>query len=330
MIFITGATGLVGSHIARFFLANGEGPLVALKRGSSDLSHFDGFAEMITWVDGEILDVMLLEELTKGAKAIIHCAGKVSFDKNDKKELYQVNVEGTRNIVNTCLRNGIPNVLFVSSISTFGSIKTSGPILEKSKKNISTLSSNYAITKYLAELEVWRGNMEGLRTVIVNPSVVIGPGNWQNSSMRLFEYVWNGNIFTLDGHMNCVDARDVAEIIHRLYHLDISGEQFIINAERITYKDLFVQIARQFKKKPPLIKVPQAALDLVYRLDQCRSFITGKRALVTREIKNATKSSLLFNNSKIRSTLEFDFRPIDEAIRWTCQELQNREINKKT
>jgi dihydroflavonol-4-reductase len=323
MIFITGANGLVGSHIARFFLSNGVGPIVALKRANSNLSHLRKHSEKIDWVEGDILDVMLLEKQTRGAKAIIHCAGKVSFDKNDKQELYQVNVEGTKNIVNTCLKNNIPSLVFISSISTFGSIKTNGTISETYKKNTASLGSNYAITKYLAELEVWRGNMEGLRTVIVNPSVVIGPGNWQNSSVRLFDYVWKENVFTLDGHMNCVDARDVAEIIYRLYHLDINGEQFIINAERISYKDLFVQIARQFKKKPPGITVPRLALELFYGLDQCRSFITGKRALVTREIKNASKNALIYNNSKISKALDFSFRSVEETIEWTCKELCN-------
>jgi dihydroflavonol-4-reductase len=324
MIFITGANGLLGSFIARSFILNGEESVVALKRANSDLSHLEGFNDKIQWVEGDILDMVLLEKQTIGVKAIIHCAGKVSFDKHDKEELYQVNVEGTKNIVNACLKNGIPNLLFVSSTSTFGSQKSNGTISECSKKNMASLSSNYAITKYLAELEVWRGNIEGLRTLIVNPSVVLGPGKWQNSSVRLFDYVWKENLFIVDGYMNCVDARDVAEIIYKLYQSNISGEQFIINAERISYKDLFVRIAMQFKKKPPGIKVPLPALELLHGLDQFRSFCTGKKAVVTREIKNAAKGTPHFNNSKIRKAIDFDFRSVEETIQWTCRELGNQ------
>lgn len=327
MIFITGANGLVGSFIVRSFLLKGTEKIVALKRTNSDLSQVQDFQDKIQWVDGDILDMLMLEQQTKEAKAIVHCAGMVSFNKKDKEELYSINVEGTKNIVNTCLKNSIPKLLFISSISTFVSHKSNGAISEHVKKNMSNLSSNYAITKYLAELEVWRGNIEGLQTVIVNPSVVLGPGKWQNSSMRLFDYVWKENLFTLGGHLNCVDARDVADIVYRLYQQNITGEQYIVNAERIAYKDLFDKIAKQFNKKPPIFKVPNIAIEVLYGLDQLRSFITGKKAVVTKEIKNAAKRSILFNSAKIKKELGFEFRSVEETIQWTCLKLNAREAH---
>jgi dihydroflavonol-4-reductase len=325
MIFITGANGLLGSFIARAFLLNGNNNIVALKRPESDLSQVEDFKDQISWVDGNILDMLMLEQQTKEVEIFIHCAGKVSFDKNDKDELYNINVEGTKNVVNTCLKNNVPKLIFISSISTFGSQKSIGTISELSKKDIDNLGSNYAVTKYLAELEVWRGNIEGLETVIINPSVVLGPGNWQSSSVRLFDYVWKESLFAVNGHMNCVDVRDVADIVYRLCQMNIKSEQYIVNAERIAYKDLFVKIAKQFNKKPPRIVVPQLALEVLYGADQLRSFLTGKKAKVTKEIKNAAKGNQQFSSYKIKKALEFEFRPIEETIRWTCLEMHNKE-----
>ena len=321
MIFITGANGFLGSFIVRTLLQKGVKNIVALKRENSDLSLVQDFANNINWVDGDILDMLLIEKYTKEASVVIHCAGKVSFDKSDKEVLYQVNVEGTRNMVNACLKNEVRQLIFVSSISTFGFHKSNGIISETSKKTFTAMPSQYALTKYLAELEVWRGNTEGLATLIINPSVILGPGNWYNSSVRLFHYVWKENLFSVNGYMNCVDARDVAEIIYRLMKHQSSGEQFIINAERITYQDLFAIIARHFNKRAPRIKLSRAALFLLFKLDQVRTLITGKKALITKEIKNATKSTLRFSSGKVKDQLDFDFRPIDETIKWACTEL---------
>lgn len=322
MILITGTNGLLGSCVARTFLDKGVNPVAGLVRAESDLSHIDDIRGKIQLVEGDILDQMVLEKYIGKNDTVVHCAAKVSYSKKDKDELFRVNVEGTRNIVNACLKKGAAKLIHVSSIATFGSRHTTvEPLTESHRKSLSNLKSNYAVSKYLAELEVWRGVTEGLNGVMINPSVIIGPAGWNNSSAQLFRYVWNENLFTIDGAMNCVDVRDVAEIVVRLYEGDYSGEQFIVSAERISYPDLFEKIAKGFNKRPPRIKVPRMALDLIYILDQIRSIITGSRAVITKEIKKAARGSTRFSSAKVRKELDVDFRSIDEAVRWTCNEL---------
>lgn len=321
MILITGANGLLGSCVARHFLAKGIKPVKALVRAESDLSHIEDIREKIQWVEGDILDQMALEKYIDKGDTVIHCAAKVSYNKKDKKELFDVNVEGVKNVVDACLKNGAAKLIHVSSIASFGNRDAGKVVNEDQKKNPAALKSNYAMSKYLSELEVWRGNIEGLNAVIINPSVIIGPAGWNNSSVRLFKYVWNENMFYIDGAMNCVDARDVAEIIYRLHERDFNGHQFIVSAERIAYPDLFEKIAKGFNKKAPWIKIPRVALGLISALDEVRCLITGGSVVITKEIKRAAKGSILFNSDKVRKELGIDFRSIDEAIQWTCREL---------
>lgn len=329
MVFITGANGLVGSFIARKFLSEGH-EVVGLKRAGSNLDSIADIREKINWVEGDILDLKALEKYLKGVELVVHCAAMVSYDRTDKEALFRTNVDGVANIVNVCLKNKVKKLLFVSSIASFGT-QINGSLTEKSKKNLAGISSNYGLAKYLAELEVWRGGEEGLKTIIINPSVVIGPGDWNKSSGQLFRYVWRENKFVINGSMNYVDARDVAEITYRLSTKNISGEQFIVNAGQITYQELFRKIAAGFGKKPPRIKLSGTTVKIAYVLDQVSSFITGRKARLTKELSRITKGATQFNNKKIVEALSYDFKPIDESIRWTCSKLINlAEEEKKT
>jgi len=312
---------LLGSCVTRHFLDKGVGPVKALVRANSDLSHLEDIPDKVQWARGDILDQVGLEKYIDEGDTVIHCAAMVSYDQKDKMELFRVNVEGTKNVVNVCLKKGAAKLIHVSSIASFGMKNPGEAVTEDHKKNPAALKSNYALSKYLAEMEVWRGNIEGLNAVMINPSVIIGPAGWNNSSVKLFRYVWNENLFFIDGAMNCVDARDVAEIVYRLYEGDFNGQQFIVSAERIAYKDLFEKIAKGFNKKPPRIKVPRAALGVVSVLDRVRRFVTGGRPVITTEIKRAAKGSIQFSSEKVRKELGVDFRSIEDAIQWTCDEL---------
>jgi len=191
--------------------------------------------------------------------------------------------------------------------------------------------SLYAQTKYLAEIEVWRGIEEGLNAVILNPAVVLGPGNWKKGSSKIFQYVWKQYPFYTTRVVNYIDVRDLAEITLQLINTGINNERYIIFAGKISYKELFDIIALDFDKRKPNIMVSPFWGAIAWRFEIIRSLFTGKPFLVTKDIVKSSLNSLHYNNGKIRNLLSlsdrkegFNFRDINDTIRWTCDELKRR------
>ena len=232
MVAITGATGLLGSHIVDKFLAEGVS-LIAICRSGSEESLPEGTIRRTA----DVLDQASLREALDGATTVIHGAAFVSFNPRRQKKIFEVNVNGARNIVDTCLQLGIGNLVHISSVSALGR-KPGEEISEESKWN-GLYASDYAESKYLAELEVFRGAEEGMTVSIVNPSVILTASKTHRSSGALFNYIWNETPFYTDGSLNCIDARDVAEAVYQLYKKPRPGEKFILTANSLSYQDFF-------------------------------------------------------------------------------------------
>lgn len=327
MVLITGASGLVGSFIIRQLVSEGY-QVMALRRESSDISLLHDIEDKIDWHVADILDIIALRKVIEKATIVIHAAGMVSYDQQDKEMLYKVNVEGTRNLVNACLENNVQKFILISSIATYTNHTQNGRlkhINETTPQKMETLGTNYARAKYLAETEAWRGKMEGLYTMVVNPSVVLGPGNWHESSTRLFKYAWDENKFFIHGEINYVDVRDLAAIVAILFREGNNGDQYIASAGSISYQELFTKMAECFDKKPPSVPVGKTMLQLGYWLDQIKSFVTFSRPVITKEVKSAGTHRVYFSNDKIKQDLYPDFRSIDDTIRWSCKQLKVRE-----
>lgn len=320
MVFVTGGSGLIGSFLIPALLRQGH-PVKALYRGQ--IPAVAG-ADRVQWVEGDILDPALLREALAGVEYVFHCAGLVSYAPQDEELLKQVNTEGTANIVDACLEAGSIKLCHVSSIAAVGRPKAVEVLTEKAKWDPAAYLSAYASSKYFAELEVWRGVAEGLDAVMVNPSIVLGPADWSRSSTQLFKYVYNERPFYTAGEANFVDVRDVVEAMMRLTFSEISGERFILNAERMSYRAFFEEVAACFGKKAPSIKVPPLLAEAVWRLEHARAWLTGRRPLITKDTARVAKKTHFFSNDKIRKTLSFEFRPVAESVRWVCQELQQQ------
>lgn len=324
MIFITGANGLIGSSIVRKLLSVNY-PVRALKRENSDLSLLKDLTQKIDWVEGDICDIKLLDKALEGVDTVIHSAALVSYSPAEKNLMFQINVEGTGNLVNAALKNKVKKFIHISSVAALGRKKNQKVIQENSFWEDSTYNSNYAKSKYLAELEVWRGMEEGLDGFILNPSVVLGPGNWESSSTKIFKYIWNENPFYSAGEMNFVDVRDVTTILFRLMEENKgSKERFIVNATSMPYKDLFFLMADAMDKKRPKIKAGPFLSEIAWRLEAAKAFITGKNPLLTKETVKLSKNSYYYDNSKISKLLNYEFIPPRQTIEWACMELVNK------
>ncbi|QCR23633.1 NAD-dependent epimerase/dehydratase family protein [Pontibacter sp. SGAir0037] len=321
MVFVTGSSGLIGNFLIPALLQQGY-PVKALYRNQIPAIEGAGQAQ---WVEGDILDPSFLRSELVGVSHIFHCAGLVSYAPQDEELLKQINIEGTANIVDACLEIGNVKLCHVSSIAAVGRPKGTNILTEDAKWDQAEEHSAYASSKYFGELEVWRGVAEGLKAVIVNPSVILGPADWNRSSTRLFKYVYDEKPFYTTGKANFVDVRDVVEAIMRLNFSEISGERFILNAAQLTYKEFFEEAARCFGKKAPARKVPPLLAEVVWRAEHVRSWFTGKRPLITKDTARVSGKSHFFSNSKVQKAINLEFRPIAETIAWCCNQLLHVE-----
>jgi nucleoside-diphosphate-sugar epimerase len=318
MVFVTGGSGLIGSFLIPALVEQGH-QVKALYRGQvPDVAN----ASKVQWVEGDILDISQLREALQDVAYVFHSAGLVSYDPQDVELLQQVNVEGTANIVNACLEApGDIKLCHVSSIAAVGRPKGVAVLNESSKWSEGEQHSAYAESKYFGELEVWRGVAEGLQAVIVNPSVVLGPADWDRSSTRLFKYVYQEKPFYTGGIANFVDVRDVVEAMLRLTFSPISGERFILNAGQLAYKEFFQMVAKGFNKRAPAYKVSPFLAEIVWRLEHLRARLSGGRPLITKETARVSAKSHLFGNEKVRKAVGIEFKPLPETIAWSCGQL---------
>lgn len=318
MIFITGASGLVGSHLVKQLVKEGK-KVRALYR--SAIPAIDG-AEGVEWFKGDILDVISLEEAMEGVEEVYHCAAVVSFNPQKKDLLHLANVEGTVNIVNACLQADIRKLVFVSSVAALGRIREDKPIDESMNWSEETSNSEYGKTKYFAEIEVWRGIGEGLNAVIVNPVIILGAGNWEKGSSGIFKSAYDEFPWYTEGTSGFVDVADVVKAMMMLMQSEIQAERFILCAENLAYRDVFTQIANCFGKRAPHRKVTPLLAAIVWRLEALKAKFTGKDPLLTKETAETAAAKVQFDNSKLKQFLpDFTYTPVAASLKRVCAEL---------
>ncbi|KYG82563.1 SDR family NAD(P)-dependent oxidoreductase [Roseivirga echinicomitans] len=322
MVFVTGATGLLGSFICRELIKNGQS-IRAVKRGSSQLTLIEDIVDQIEWVDGDMNDTTFLFEALEGIDGVIHGAAIISFDKRDEDRMYKTNVQGTADLVNACLKAEVKNFVQISSVAALGRKPGQKFIDEKDKWEGTEYDSIYARSKYLQELEVWRGAQEGLNVKIVNPTVVLSPGLWGSGSTSVFKYAYDSKTFHPEGTINFVDVRDVAEICIKLLGSDVQNERFVLNAGTKEFRDFFAEVASRFGKKPPSKPVPYWMLKVAVKLEFVRSRIMRQSALITSDTAKLSRMHYHFKNDKVKKALNFEFRPVNETLDWSVRELKS-------
>lgn len=311
MILVTGGTGLLGTHLILAMHKKGIRPRAIYRTNIPEI-----IKDKADWVKGDILDIVRLNEVFDGVEQVYHVAAFVSFHKQHKDKMYAANVNGTENIVNACLEHNVTKLVHVSSVAAMGRNRPGEPINEKMFWTRESSNSEYSKTKYLGEMEVWRGIGEGLNAVVINPSIIFGEHtNWEDGSMKIFSSIENGFPWYSNGGAGFVDADDIADIMIALMESDISAERFLVSAENLTYKDLFFQIADALKVKRPHKPVSSFLAAIVWRLEKIRSIITGKLPLVTKETANSGLTLVHVNNSKLLKALPaFSYRAMNETL----------------
>lgn len=315
LIFVTGGTGFLGSYLLRYLVREGYTRIRALRRSSSAMDLLPDLAHEIEWIEGDVLDPFSLQQGMQGAAWVYHCAAVVSYRAADKAHILSVNVEGTANVVNEALEAGIEKLVFAGSVAALGHPKEGFKTTETTPWEWKKELSSYAVSKRLAELEVWRGAAEGLNVCVINPSVILGAGRWDDGPLKIFSLVHRNFLISPPGRSGFVDVRDVAIAMMRLMESHASGERFIVSAENMYFQELMGLMAQTLGKKAPAIKAGSTLMQLAMMGDAIRSLLTGRPAEITRAA--IYHSSLLseYDNSKLINVLGHQYTPIAETIR---------------
>ncbi len=323
MVLVTGGAGLVGKELITQLLAKGK--VVRAIYNKTMLQDAPGLEQL----QCNILDVVGLEEAMKNIEQVYHCAAIVTFNPKRKMEMFKINIEGTANVVNAALDAGVQKMVYVSSVAALGRIREDEPITEAMNWTEETSNSNYGQSKYLAEMEVWRGIGEGLNAVMVNPVVILGAGDWNGGSSQLFKNAYNEFPWYSEGTSGFVDVRDVAMAMIQLMESEITAQRFILSAENRSYRELFNLIAKTFGKKPPYKKVTPLLAKIVWRLEAVKSKFSREDPLVTKETAKTALAKVNFDNSKLKKYLPaFNYRTIEDTIDYTCALFQQK-LNKQ-
>jgi dihydroflavonol-4-reductase len=318
-VLVTGGAGFVGAYVIRDLINDGY-RVKALRRKPAVPFYIDAeIVGQVEWIDCDILDSFGLDEAMINVDAVIHTAAKVSFHYKDKPELFSTNVDGTANVVNIALEKNVRRFIHVSSVASLGKRSNGSVITEESKWEDNKLTTNYAVSKYYGEMEVWRGIAEGLNAVIVNPSTILGYGDWNSSSNALFKNAYRGFPWYTNGVNGFVDIEDVSRAIVKLLATNIRAERFILNGDNWSYRRLLNTIADSFGKRRPYRKATPFLASVAWRIEQFRSLITGKKVLLTREAAKVAQSNTNFDNHKILNALPgFRFTNLEQTIQKAC------------
>lgn len=329
MIFVSGGTGLVGAHLLYDLVRAGKS-VKALKRSTSNINwikkifsyysaDYENLFNKIIWVEGDILDYNSLEDALNGAHTVFHCAAMVSFHGDDRDSMMTNNVKGTANLIDAAIYNKVSRFCHVSSIAALGKTQDGSEINEETYWTPSKRKSGYSLSKFFSEMEVWRGIEEGLEAVIVNPSIIIGPGNWDIGSPKLFQSIFKGLTYYTKGITGFVDVRDVVKAMISLSEdpnfQTIKNQRFILNAGNISYQEFFNQIADTLNRPRPKNFASDIKLQIAWRMARTASFFTGKRPVITREAVTGTNLNNNYSGEKIVKSIGFEYRDLNRSIK---------------
>ncbi|MEG0848667.1 MAG: NAD-dependent epimerase/dehydratase family protein [Flavobacterium sp.] len=328
MVLVTGGTGLVGSHLLLHLIENGENVRAIYRTKNNiqkaksvfELYKKEALFEKIEWLEADILDVPSLENAFINIDYVYHCAALISFDPKDEEALRKINIEGTANMVNFSIALGVKKFCFVSSIAALGDLASHETyITEETDWNPEKPHSDYAISKYGSEMEVWRAHQEGLDVIIVNPSVILGPipktKNKQQGSAELYLKVANGLSFYTLGSTGFITVDDVVKISRQLMNSEIKNERFTLIADNIVFKDILDTIAEALKVKKPSIHAKPLFMNFLWMADGIFSTLFFQKRRLTKATAKASYSKNLYSNEKIKTALGTVFTDVHQYVR---------------
>lgn len=308
-ILITGGSGLLGSYLIRWFLQRGYTNITSTYTTTLDAVAPD-LRDAVEWKQLVLPDKMAAIDVVHGHEWVIHAAAKVSYLAGDKYRLLEINKTGTEHIVNACLAHAVTHLVYVGSIGALGretdhvTLNESTPWLDNEFSNV------YGLSKYLGELEVWRGAGEGLNVSVVLPSVILGSGNWHSSSLQIVDRIVHKSGWYPTGQTGFVDVRDISRFIGALLEKSNTGGRWILNGANMTYGDLYYKLGAQLGLDKKFSPAPKWL---------AKTILIGSNLLkggsLGTEMINQVYGTFTYDASKSLTLGGFQYRRIDETIR---------------
>ena len=327
MLVVTGANGFLGAHVVMSLLQKGF-EVKALRRSDSDMSEYHDIArarledlsllEKVQWHEADITDILSLDAAFEGATHVFHCAAVVAF-KGKNSTMMKVNVEGTANVVNACLEAGVKKLIYASSTAALGRTDNQLPISEATQWSDDENNTEYAVSKHLAELEVWRGMEEGLEVFIVNPGIILGVGKWNKGSCRLFYNIKNGFKLYTKGINGFVGVNDVAEAMTGLGMSELKNKRFLMVSENLSYQQLFEMMATALKVKAPSIEIKPAYLLWLKWPVKLYTALNPSSTISYETLKTSLKQHR-YDSSALQK-VGFKFTPVQQVVKDTAAHL---------
>jgi dihydroflavonol-4-reductase len=309
-VLVTGATGFIGSHVAELLVGRGEDVTLGVQDGSPDAA--------IAGLDCRRLKLELRDRRTvrralRGAEQVFHCAGVTSVRAEDAERAFEVNVTGTRLVMEECLREGVERVVYTSSAAAVGPAPRGKTADESQLYSAGRLGIPYVDSVHEGELEALRVAARGLPLVCVNPAVCFGPGDNLLSSTRIVRSFLLGRVpVHLDGAASIVDVRDVAAGHLLAAGRGEIGERYILSGRNFTYDRLFADLGRLSGVEPP-VKLPTAAARAAGELISASG---GSWPLTEADVR-AAGQWWTYRSTKARRELEWKSRPHEETLEAT-------------
>lgn len=327
MILVTGGTGLVGSHLL-FHLAQAGNAVRATYRTAKKLEDvrllFSYYSEnskkifsKIQWIEADLNDISSLERAFENITHVYHCAALISFDPNDFKILQRINETGTANLVNMCISRRVSKLCYVSSIAAIGKSMNNSMVTEDNEWRFNN-SNPYALTKHLAEMEVWRGTQEGVPAVIVNPGVILGPGFWESGSGKLFHVAAKGSRYYPPGGTGFVTVQNVVRLMIELMNSEVVNQRFIAVGENFSYSEILSKLSACLGANPPRTQIKFWQLKLLWRLDWLWNKISGQKRKLSKSQVVSLANRGIYDNTKAKKLIGFEYLPMDDYLPFCC------------
>lgn len=307
-ILVTGGSGMLGAYILRKLLASGYTHITSTYYQHKDHIPVD-LRDRIDWQPLAMPDIAATHDLVHGHDWVIHNAGLISYRKGDKEKLLDINQTGTQQIVNACLASSVSHLVYIGSIASLGKEKNGVTLDEKSPWLDNAFSTNYGLSKYLGELEVWRGNGEGLPVSVVLPSLIMGAGHEDSTGIHLVDQMITKPGYYPGGQTGFIAAADIAAFVVLLLQQHRTGERWLLSHVNLTFAELYKRISEKLKLKKKFRPAPKLLSGIYLHA----ASLLGKGHLGP-ELLNQSYSTFSYNGSKSLSVEGFAYTDIDEAI----------------
>jgi len=326
MILVTGGTGLVGAHLLYHLIASdkkvraiyrSENKIESVKNVFSLYTDDEKLFSKIEWFKADITEVPSMIPAFLDVDKVYHCAALISFNPKDYREMRKVNIHGTAIVVNLAIDAKVKKLCFVGSIAAIGDSLNGNIVTEENEWNSQKDNSGYSITKFGAEMEIWRASQEGVEVVIVNPGVILGSGFWNSGSGKLFSQIYNGFNYFTEGITGFVSVKDVVASMILLMNSEVKNERFILVSENKSFKQVFFLIADAFGKKRPSKSIKPWQTSIFWRISSLLSAISGKAPLLSKYSARSAHGVSKYSSEKIKKLLNFEFESIEKSIKRT-------------